>query len=158
MSRRQEIRPPTALDLQGGGVRELNERYREIFRSIVETYLATGEPVGSRNLSRQLPMTLSPASVRNVMSDLEALGLVYSPHVSAGRIPTQTGLRLFVDGLLEVGSIEDSERAQLERQLGGYVHDNAGVTSDVLAEAGNMLSGLSRCAGVVLAEIGRAHV
>ena len=79
MSRRQDLRAP-ALDLRGGGVRELNERYREIFRSIVETYLATGEPVGSRNLSRQLPMTLSPASVRNVMSDLETLGLIYAPH------------------------------------------------------------------------------
>ena len=151
MSRRQDLRAP-ALDLGGGGVRELNERYREIFRSIVETYLATGEPVGSRNLSRQLPMTLSPASVRNVMSDLETLGLIYAPHISAGRIPTHTGLRLFVDGLLEVGAIEDAERAQLERQLGGYVSDNAAVTSEVLAEAGNMLSGLSRCAGVVLAE------
>ncbi len=152
MSRRQELRAP-ALDLKGaGGVRELNERYREIFRSIVETYLATGEPVGSRNLSRQLPMTLSPASVRNVMSDLETLGLIYAPHISAGRIPTHTGLRLFVDGLLEVGCIEDAERTQLERQLSGYARDNAAVTSQVLAEAGNMLSGLSRCAGVVLAE------
>ncbi len=152
MSKRPEQRAP-ALELKGAnGVRELNERYREIFRSIVETYLSTGEPVGSRNLSRALPMTLSPASVRNVMSDLEALGLIYAPHVSAGRIPTQNGLRLFVDGLLEVGAIEDMERTQLERQLGGYARDNTPVTSEVLAEAGNMLSGLSRCAGVVLAE------
>jgi heat-inducible transcriptional repressor len=148
MSRRQDLRAP-ALDLRGGGVRELNERYREIFRSIVESYLTTGEPVGSRNLSRQLPMTLSPASVRNVMSDLETLGLIYSPHVSAGRIPTHTGLRLFVDGLLEVGAIEDAERVQLERQLHDYARENA---AEVLAEAGDMLSGLSRCAGVVLAE------
>ena len=130
----------------------MNERYREIFRSIVESYLATGEPVGSRNLSRQLPMTLSPASVRNVMSDLETLGLIYAPHVSAGRIPTHTGLRLFVDGLLEVGAIEDAERAQLERQLHDYARESAAVTSEVLAEAGDMLSGLSRCAGVVLAD------
>jgi heat-inducible transcriptional repressor len=152
MSRRQEIRSP-ALELKAGsGLRELNERYREIFRGIVETYLATGEPVGSRNLSRQLPMTLSPASVRNIMSDLESLGLIYAPHVSAGRIPTQSGLRLFVDGLLEVGDIEDAERAQIERQFRGYAHGNAGITSEVLAEAGDMLSGLSRCAGVVLAE------
>jgi heat-inducible transcriptional repressor len=148
MSRRQDLRAP-ALDLRGGGVRELNERYREIFRSIVESYLTTGEPVGSRNLSRQLPMTLSPASVRNVMSDLETLGLIYAPHVSAGRIPTHTGLRLFVDGLLEVGAIEDAERVQLERQLHDYARENA---AEVLAEAGDMLSGLSRCAGVVLAE------
>ncbi len=141
-----------ALELKaGGGLRELNERYREIFRSIVETYLETGEPVGSRNLSRHLPMALSPASVRNVMSDLEVLGLIYSPHVSAGRIPTHTGLRLFVDGLLEVGDIDETERDRLD-QLSGYARGNSGVTSEVLAEAGNMLSGLSRCAGVVLAE------
>ncbi|WKW49908.1 heat-inducible transcriptional repressor HrcA [Rhodomicrobium lacus] len=152
MSKRQELRAP-ALELsQANGLRELNERYREIFRSIVETYLETGEPVGSRHLSRQLPMTLSPASVRNVMSDLEAQGLIYAPHVSAGRIPTQTGLRLFVDGLLEVGSIEETEREQLERQLLRDYHREHAVTSEVLAEAGDLLSGLSRCAGVVLAE------
>ncbi|MGA7328973.1 MAG: heat-inducible transcriptional repressor HrcA [Rhodomicrobium sp.] len=152
MSRWQELRVP-ALELKdGSSLRELNERYREIFRSIVETYLETGEPVGSRNLSRHLPMTLSPASVRNVMSDLEALGLIYAPHVSAGRIPTHTGLRLFVDGLLEVVSIEDAERDKLDRQFRGYAEGNSGVTSEVLAEAGQLLSGLSRCAGVVLAE------
>jgi heat-inducible transcriptional repressor len=151
MSKRQDFRIPP-LELKGGnGLRELNERYREIFRSIVETYLATGDPVGSRNLSRHLPMTLSPASVRNVMSDLEALGLIYAPHVSAGRIPTHTGLRLFVDGLLEVGIIEEAERDRIERQLG--VYDGAsGGASNVLAQAGDMLSGLSHCAGVVLAE------
>ncbi len=151
VSRRHEFRAP-ALDLKAdGGVLALNERYREIFRGIVETYLETGEPVGSRNLSRQLPMSLSPASVRNVMSDLETLGLIYAPHISAGRIPTQTGLRLFIDGLLEIGDIEEAEREQLERQL-GYGRDYSAITSEVLAEAGNLLSGLSRCAGVVLAE------
>src|SRR3989337_2364813 len=87
------------------GLRQLNERSREIFKRIVETYLTTGEPVGSRNLSRTLPMTLAPASVRNVMSDLEGLGLIYAPHTSAGWLPTQTGLRLFIDGLLEVGDL-----------------------------------------------------
>src|SRR5271165_3554853 len=133
MSRRQDFRIP-ALELKAGnGLRELNERYREIFRSIVETYLATGEPVGSRNLSRHLPMTLSPASVRNVMSDLEGLGLIYAPHVSAGRIPTHTGLRLFVDGLLEVGDIDGAERDSLERQLHDYARESAAVTSEVLA-------------------------
>ena len=86
------------------------------------------------------------------MSDLETLGLIYAPHVSAGRIPTHTGLRLFVDGLLEVGAIEDAERVQLERQLHDYARESAAVTSEVLAEAGDMLSGLSRCAGVVLAD------
>ena len=152
MSRRQELRVPPRELKAASGLRELNDRYREIFRSIVETYLATGEPVGSRNLSRHLPMTLSPASVRNVMSDLEGLGLIYAPHVSAGRIPTHTGLRLFVDGLLEVGDIEDAERARLERQLASIAGDSAGISADVLAEASGMLSGLSRCAGVVLAE------
>ena len=152
MSRRQELRVPPRELKAASGLRELNERYREIFRSIVETYLATGEPVGSHNLSRHLPMTLSPASVRNVMSDLEGLGLIYAPHVSAGRIPTHTGLRLFVDGLLEVGDIDGGERDKLERQLASIAGDSAGVSADVLAEASGMLSGLSRCAGVVLAE------
>ncbi len=94
-----------AVQDASAGLKQLNERSREIFKRIVETYLATGEPVGSRNLSRALPMTLSPASVRNVMSDLEALGLIYAPHTSAGRLPTETGLRLFVDGLLEIGDV-----------------------------------------------------
>lgn len=128
-------------------VNELNERSRAIFRQIVETYLSTGEPVGSRNLSRQLPMTLSPASVRNVMADLEALGLIYAPHTSAGRLPTESGLRLFVDGLLELGDLTEAERAQIEAQIGGQ----RGV-NDLLTEASELLSGLSRCAGVVLAE------
>src|SRR5918996_3777394 len=99
------------------GLRQLNERSREIFKRIVETYLATGDPVGSRNLSRALPMTLSPASVRNVMSDLEQLGLIYAPHTSAGRLPTQLGLRLFVDGLLEVGDLAEGERRQIEAKI-----------------------------------------
>jgi len=131
-------------------LRQLNERSREIFKHIVETYLETGEPVGSRNLSRALPMTLSPASVRNVMSDLETLGLIYAPHTSAGRMPTQTGLRLFVDGLLEIGDITEAERNEIEtRMVTGGRH--RGI-QDFLAEAGEMLSGLSRCAGVVLTE------
>jgi heat-inducible transcriptional repressor len=132
------------------GLKDLNDRSREIFRQIVESYLETGAPVGSRNLSRQLPMTLSPASVRNVMSDLEAMGLVYAPHASAGRMPTQTGLRLFVDCLLELGDLSAAERSQIERQMtGDQVHHGV---NEVLAEASGMLSGLSRCAGLVLAE------
>lgn len=132
------------------GLRQLNERSREIFRRIVETYLETGEPVGSRNLSRALPMTLSPASVRNVMSDLEGLGLIYAPHTSAGRLPTQTGLRLFVDGLLEIGDVSEAERNEIEARM--VTSDRHRGVDDYLAEAGEMLSGLSRCAGVVLAE------
>ena len=132
------------------GLRQLNERSREIFRRIVETYLETGEPVGSRNLSRALPMTLSPASVRNVMSDLEGLGLIYAPHTSAGRLPTQTGLRLFVDGLLEIGDVSEAERNEIEARM--VTRGRRRGVEDFLAEAGEMLSGLSRCAGVVLAE------
>ena len=129
---------------------ELNDRSRAIFRRIVETYLSTGEPLGSRNLSRNLPMTLSPASVRNVMSDLEQLGLIFSPHTSAGRLPTQSGLRLFVDGLLEIGSLSEDERGRIERQMTGARADK--TIEDMLADAGEMISGLSLCAGVVLAD------
>lgn len=132
------------------GLMQLNERSRDIFKRIVETYLATGEAVGSRNLSRSLPITLSPASVRNVMSDLEALGLIFAPHTSAGRMPTQTGLRLFVDGLLEVGDISEEERLQIEQHISADSRHR--VVQDLLAEAGQMLSGLSRCAGVVLVD------
>lgn len=129
---------------------DMDERSRTIFRDIVETYLATGEPVGSRNISRHLPITLSPASVRNVMSDLEALGLIYAPHTSAGRMPTETGLRMFVDGLLQVGELSDGERGQIKARITGRAQDMA--VEDVLADAGEMLSGLARCAGVVLAD------
>jgi heat-inducible transcriptional repressor len=132
------------------GLADLDSRSREIFRQIVETYLATGEPVGSRNLSRHLPMTLSPASVRNVMSDLESLGLIYAPHTSAGRLPTHIGLRLFVDGLMEIGDLSDKERQQIETQLKG--RRQTGTLEEALAEASEMISGLSQCAGVVLAE------
>ncbi len=133
-----------------GGLKELNDRSREIFRQIVETYLETGAPVGSRNLSRQLPMTLSPASVRNVMADLELMGLIYAPHASAGRMPTHAGLRMFVDCLLEIGDLSTREREQIQRQMTAE-HARQGV-DEVLTEASGMLSGLSRCAGLVVAE------
>ena len=127
----------------------LDQRSREIFKRIVDSYLETGEPLGSRNLARILPMALSPASVRNVMADLEGLGLIYAPHTSAGRLPTQSGLRLFVDAMLEVGDLTSDERRDIESQVAG---GGAGRTVDgVLSEAGRMLSGLSRGAGVVLA-------
>ena len=134
------------------GVSELNElsdRSRTILRQIVETYLTTGEPVGSRNLSRVLPMTLSPASIRNVMSDLEQLGLIAAPHTSAGRLPTQLGLRLFVDGLLQIGNLTSEERRKIEAQIASKRQQSI---DDVLSEASEMISGLSHCAGVVLAE------
>ena len=127
----------------------LNERSRTILRRIVETYLETGEPVGSRNLARALPIALSPASIRNVMSDLEAGGLIFAPHTSAGRLPTQKGLRLFVDGLLEIGGISPEERRKLEAQIGTRLQ---GSVDQVLTDASELISGLSHCAGVVLAE------
>jgi heat-inducible transcriptional repressor len=127
-------------------VAQLNERSREIFRQIVESYLATGEPVGSRNLARILPMTLSPASVRNVMSDLEQLGLVYAPHISAGRLPTEIGLRFFVDALMQIGDLSENDRKTIEAQVAGQSKS----FEEVLTEASALLSGLSRAAGVVL--------
>jgi heat-inducible transcriptional repressor len=128
------------------GLAQLDERSREIFRQIVESYLATGEPVGSRNLSKLIPMALSPASVRNVMADLESLGLVYAPHTSAGRLPTDLGLRFFVDALLEIGDLPDSDRRSIEAQVKAT---RGGNLDGVLAEASQLLSGLSRGAGVV---------
>jgi len=130
------------------GLAQLNERSREIFRLIVESYLATGEPVGSRNLSRILPMTLSPASVRNVMSDLEQLGLVYAPHTSAGRLPTEMGLRFFVDALMQIGDLTENDRRAIEAQVAASGQSKS--VEAVLTEASGLLSGLSRAAGVVL--------
>ena len=127
----------------------LDQRARDIFRHIVETYLDTGGPVGSRSISRLLPISLSPASVRNVMSDLEHLGLIYSPHTSAGRIPTQTGLRFFIDALLEIGDLSGEERRAIEAQI--KAKDPSRGIEDLLAEASSSLSGLSRGAGIVLA-------
>jgi heat-inducible transcriptional repressor len=125
---------------------QLDERSREIFRQIIESYLATGEPVGSRNISRLIPMTLSPASVRNVMADLEALGLVYAPHTSAGRLPTEFGLRFFVDAMMEIGDLSGGDRQAIEAQVRAI---RGGALDDVLAEASQLLSGLSHGAGVV---------
>ena len=128
---------------------QLNERSREIFRQIVENYLATGEPMGSRHISRLIPMTLSPASVRNVMSDLEQLGLVYAPHTSAGRRPTELGLRFFVDALMQIGDVTEQERRAIESQVAAA--GSAKSVESVLTEASSLLSGLTRSAGVVLA-------
>lgn len=144
----------TKSKLIGVPTNVLDERSREIFRQIVESYLESGEPLGSRNLSRLLPMALSPASVRNVMSDLEALGLIYSPHISAGRLPTQRGLRFFVDAFMQVGDLSAEEREQIERQVRAG-HERQPMES-LLDEASQMLSGLSRGAGLVIAAKGDA--
>ncbi|EJF91936.1 heat-inducible transcription repressor hrcA [Bartonella melophagi K-2C] len=132
-----------------GELKGLDERSRDIFRHIVEAYLNDGEPVGSRNLSRLLQQTLSPATIRNVMSDLEHLGLIYAPHVSAGRMPTQSGLRFFVDAFMEVSDLPSEERENIEFQV-----KEAGHTQSVehfLIQASQILSDLSRGAGLVLA-------
>ncbi|AWM85954.1 heat-inducible transcriptional repressor HrcA [Microvirga sp. 17 mud 1-3] len=135
---------------------ELNERSREIFRRIVESYLATGEPVGSRNLSRILPMALSPASIRNVMSDLEASGLIFAPHTSAGRLPTELGLRFFVDAMMEIGDVGREERARIEAQMRAAASGHTLETA--LAEASAFLSGISRGAGVVVTSKSNARL
>ncbi len=125
---------------------DLDQRARAIFREIVETYLGTGVPVGSRTVSRLNTVTLSPATIRNVMSDLENMGLLTSPHTSAGRLPTQLGLRLFVDALLEVGDLTEKDRRNISEQLAGRDKN----IEDVLTQATTMLSGLSQCAGLVM--------
>jgi heat-inducible transcriptional repressor len=125
----------------------LADRQREVFRRLVEAFLASGEPVGSRTLSQILPIALSPASIRNVMADLELMGLLYAPHTSAGRVPTERGLRLFVDGLLQVGELAPPELSAIEARLTETGH---GV-EEMLTQATTMLSGLSHCAGLVVA-------
>ena len=130
-------------------LQSLDHRSRDIFRYIVDSYLRDGEPVGSRNLSRMLPASLSPATVRNVMSDLEQLGLIYAPHISAGRLPTQKGLRFFVDAFMEIGDLSDEERRVIDAQV--KASGNASSLEHMLTEASQMLSGLSRGAGLVLA-------
>jgi heat-inducible transcriptional repressor len=124
----------------------LGERPREVFRHLVEAFLASGEPVGSRTLSQRLPLALSPASIRNVMADLESMGLLYAPHTSAGRAPTEKGLRLFVDGLLEIGELAPDERVAIEARMSG----SGRAVEDVLTQATSLLSGLSNCAGLVV--------
>ena len=126
---------------------ELGIRPREVFRHLVEAYLASGEPVGSRTLSQRLPLTLSPASIRNVMADLEGMGLLYAPHTSAGRVPTEKGLRLFVDGMLQIGDLTSEERAAIEDRIAA----SGRPMEDVLSQAATLLSGLSRCAGLLVA-------
>jgi heat-inducible transcriptional repressor len=125
----------------------LDVRSAAVLREIVEQYVETGEPVGSRTLSRRLPMSLSPATIRNVMADLTEAGLLFAPHTSAGRLPTEQGLRLFVDGLLHFGELAEDEREAIAAALA----TSGRSLEDTLAEASSMLSGLSQAAGMVLA-------
>jgi len=126
---------------------EMNARSREVFRRVVEGYLANGDPVGSRTLTRDMSEKVSAATIRNVMQDLEYLGLLDSPHISAGRIPTQEGLRMFVDGLLEVGDLNNDDRQKIDATLGSDAPDMASMFDRI----GSALSGVTRGASLVLA-------
>lgn len=137
-------RPYKCIMQQTPPLAELNDRARVIFRQIVDAYLASGAPVGSRTLSKG-GLGLSPASIRNVMQDLEELGLLAAPHTSAGRLPTELGLRLFVDGMMQAAEPSDDERAALEAGLSPGV-----AVEEALARTTQALSGLSQCAGLVL--------
>ncbi len=145
--------PPVPAQRAASGPRSsliapgLDVRSTAVLRQIVEQYVETGEPVGSRTLSRRLPMSLSPATIRNVMSDLTEAGLLFAPHTSAGRLPTEQGLRLFVDGLLQFGELAEEDR----EAISAAISTSGRSMEDTLAEASTMLSGLSAAAGVVLA-------
>lgn len=123
---------------------EMNDRALGIFKLVVDSYLTTGEPVGSRTLSQLMgSRTLSPASIRNVMADLEGLGLLYAPHTSAGRLPTETGLRLFVDALMEVNTLQAEDKRRFENL------NNNGTIENLFNETGNLVAGLSSCAAII---------
>ncbi|WP_296815977.1 heat-inducible transcriptional repressor HrcA [Brevundimonas sp.] len=143
----------TAFLSQSASLASLDQRARDIFRSIVETYLQTGEPVGSRTVSRG-GVHLSPASIRNTMQDLTQAGLLAAPHTSAGRIPTHAGLRLFVDGLLEIGDLSSEERREVDARLAGRGRN----FEDALEAASDLLSGLAGGAGVDAAPVREAGV
>ena len=125
---------------------ELNNRSREVFRRVVEGYLTDGEPVGSRTLSREFSEDISAATIRNVMQDLEFLGLLGSPHTSAGRIPTQLGLRMFVDGILEVSEVDKNDRKKIDK----IVSDETNQVDDILDDISTTLSGVTQGASLVL--------
>lgn len=128
-------------------ITDLNDRSRQIFRLIVDSYMETGEPVGSRTLANMMDKKLSPATVRNVMADLEDAGLLFAPHTSAGRLPTEAGLRLFVDGLLELGNLTAAERTNLDAQCAA----SGASLEQMLEKASSAIAGLSNCAGLVMA-------
>lgn len=128
-------------------ITELSERSKQVFRQIVDTFVETGEPIGSRTIAQRHDQHLSAASIRNVMADLEAAGLLYAPHTSAGRVPTELGLRLYVDGLLETGNLTEEDRASIDSQCAG----SGRSVEAMLGDASGALSGLSHYAGLVLA-------
>ena len=153
MSNSQNLHIAPILAAPGASLAELDARTRDIFRRIVESYLETGEPVGSRTISRG-GVHLSPSSIRNTMQDLAELGLLDAPHISAGRRPTHAGLRLFVDGLLEVGDLAEEDRQAIEARLGA----RGGSLDEALNEATAILSGLAGGAGVVVTPVREAGV
>jgi len=124
---------------------EMSDRARDVFRMVVEAYLESGHPVGSRTIARTSSLNLSPASIRNVMQDLEESGLLAAPHTSAGRIPTESGLRLFVDGIMQVAEPRAEDRAAIEALI-----DRGGPIEEAISNTTAALSGLSACAGIVL--------
>lgn len=126
-------------------ITDLDARAREVFRHIVESYLSSGDPVGSRTLSKSFGV--SPATLRNVMADLEDMGLLFAPHVSAGRLPTDRGLRYFIDGIMESGALNPAETAALEAQC----RAEGRSVEDIMEQAGQLLSGLSASAALVVA-------
>ncbi|MDF3414992.1 heat-inducible transcriptional repressor HrcA [Sulfitobacter sp. M57] len=125
---------------------EMNARSREVFRRVVEGYLANGDPVGSRTLTRDFSEKVSAATIRNVMQDLEYMGVLGSPHTSAGRIPTQMGLRMFVDGMIELGDPTETDRERIDATLGNRASDVGGL----LDRVGSALSGVTQGASLVL--------
>jgi heat-inducible transcriptional repressor len=126
---------------------DLDRRTQEIFRCLVETYLETGEPIGSRTLSQRLKLSLSPATIRNIMARLEEAGLLYAPHISAGRLPTDAGMSLFVNALLEIGDLSLEERTHLEN----LCMQKKSSPTETIENVIERLSQLSECAGLVLA-------
>ena len=128
-------------------ITELNERAEAVLRYIVDTYMESGEPVGSRTISKGLGLNLSAATIRNVMADLENEGLLFAPHTSAGRMPTQQGLRFYVDGLMEIGSLTSDERQNIKSQCLAAGHS----METLFDQASKTLSGLSSAAGLVVA-------
>lgn len=128
-------------------ITELNERSRVIFRYILDSYLATGIPVGSRTISQRAGINLSAASIRNTMADLEDAGLLYAPHTSAGRLPTELGIRLYIDGLMQIGQVSPEDRRRIESTC----QRSGQSVNDVLENTSSLLSGLSSCASLVIA-------
>lgn len=141
------ISGPQASSVADNAFGHFGDRSREIFRYIVDAYMETGEPVGSRTLSRRLPSSLSPATIRNAMADLQDAGLLYAPHTSAGRLPTERGLRLYVDGLMEINALTGDERRSIESECAA----RGKSVPQVLEQVTRTLAGLSHCAGIVLA-------